>query len=412
MSALRTRKPTGQVAYPTILLDGPEKSGKSYCAYRLSASPKVGRTFVFDLGEGTADEYAELGPYEVVEHNGTFTDLLEQMRAAAAVPAVDGKPNVIVLDDGSALWNLLKDWAAARARGSKSAREKLAKDPDAEIDVSMNYWNDAKDRWAAVLNLLRAFPGIGVILARGKEVAKVKDGKPVAGQTEWSTEAEKSTGFAVSAIVRMSYPHTATLVGVRSLHVDLPRNGQVLPEDNPLESLVFDVLGGGFAPSTRVIPSLGIERGEAKGRLVDLIQSRGLDRDKATALAKELWPMTGDPPEVTPDQWAALEAAVAARFAIPDNPEFDVDNEPLASLALFAELTPKVKALVDPTSKAKAGTALRSLIPALKRLGVETDDDQRAVLSTLVGREVHSRADLTASEAAAVVAVLDEEGAG
>ena len=33
---------------------------------------------------------------------------------------------------------------------------------DAEIDVSMNLWNDAKDRWYAIVNLLRGWPGIGV----------------------------------------------------------------------------------------------------------------------------------------------------------------------------------------------------------------------------------------------------------
>jgi len=183
MTALRTRKPSGQVAYPTILLEGPEKVGKSYAAYRLSTSPHVGRTFVFDLGEGTADEYAELGPYEIVEHNGTFSDLLEQMKAAAAEPAVDGRPNVIVLDDGTALWDLLKDWADSRARTSRAGRKKLADDPDAEIDVSMNLWVDAKDRWYQVLNLLRAWPGIGVMIGRGKEVAKVP-GRPARRRTD------------------------------------------------------------------------------------------------------------------------------------------------------------------------------------------------------------------------------------
>lgn len=206
MSSLRTRPPSGRVAFPLLLLEGEEKAGKSVAAYRLSASPKVGRTFVFDLGEGTADEYGELGPYEIVEHNGTFTDLLEQMRAACAEPMVDGCPNVVVLDDATALWDLLKDWAGTRARNSRNGRKRLAEDPDAEVDVSMNLWNDAKDRWYAVVNLLRSWPGIGVLIARGKEVAKVQGGQPVAGETEWKVDAEKGTAFAASAWVRMTRP--------------------------------------------------------------------------------------------------------------------------------------------------------------------------------------------------------------
>lgn len=319
MSApLRTRRPTGQVAWPLILVEGEEKAGKSVAAYRLSASPKVGRTFVFDLGEGTADEYAELGPYEVVEHNGTFADLLEQMRAACAVPPVDGCPNVIVLDDATALWDLLKDWASDRARRSKAGQKRLREDPDAEIDVSMNLWNDAKDRWYAIVNLLRGWPGIGVLIARGKEVAKVENGAPVANQTEWKVEAEKSVAFACTAWVRMRRPHTATLIAVRKLNFDVPAKGLPLPGDNPLEHLVFDVLGagGGFATNTRVLPALdGIARPAAKKRLLDLLKDGGLDAADARALAVDLWQSTGDPAELTPDAWDFLEGLARAETA-------------------------------------------------------------------------------------------------
>lgn len=307
--SLRTRKPSGAVAYPTILLEGEEKAGKSFAAYRLSSSPRVGRTFVFDLGEGTADEYAELGPYEIVEHNGTFSDLLAQLEAAAAEPAEEGRPNVIVLDDATALWDLLKDWAGARARNSKRGRQALAADPDAEIDVPMNLWNDAKDRWYRVLNLLRGWPGIAVLIARGKEVSKVVGGQPVAGQTEWKVETEKSTAFAVSAWVRMTRPHVATLVAARSLHVDVPARGLPLEQDRPLEHLIFDVLGAGgdFTASTRVLPSLGLDRAAAKKNLLELLAELEVPEADRKDVAGALWRATGNPAELTDEQWAALE---------------------------------------------------------------------------------------------------------
>ena len=37
--ALKTRKPTGQVSWPFLLLAGAEKSGKSYGQPRCSAPP-------------------------------------------------------------------------------------------------------------------------------------------------------------------------------------------------------------------------------------------------------------------------------------------------------------------------------------------------------------------------------------
>lgn len=320
MTELRTRQPSGQVAYPLVLLEGEEKAGKSVAAYKLSASPKVGRTFVFDLGEGTADEYAELGPYEIVEHNGTYSDLLAQLEAACAVPATDG-PNVIVIDDASALWDLLKDWAGQRARRSEKSRRILASDPDAEIDVPMNLWNDAKDRWWGVINLLRSWPGIAVLIAKGKEVTKVENGQPTR-ETEWKVETEKGTAFAVSAWVRMTRPHTASLVAVRSLHVDLPRNGLRLPEDNPLEHLVFNVLGAGgdFAQSRRVAPAIGVERAQAKAKLLDYLMRNGLDEVKAKKIAAELWAAAGNPVELTPRQWADLEEKAREHLPSSEDP--------------------------------------------------------------------------------------------
>lgn len=311
---LRARPPTGKVAWPLILVEGMEKAGKSYASYVLSTSPRVGRTFVFDLGEGTGDEYAQLGPYEMVDHNGTFTDLYAQMKLATEVPPTNGKPNVIILDEGSNLWSLLKEWTENRARNSKKNQDALKADPDAEIDVSMNLWNDNADRWYQVVNLLRNWPGIAVMICRGKEVAKVQGGKPVAGQSEWKVEAHKSIGFEASAWVRMSRPHTATLIGVRSLSVEVPAKGLPLPAQNPLDHLVFDVLGAesGFVASQRVMPVQGVDIAAAKSRLIDTVFRCGYDPDAAREKAAGLWieafgqHKPGEHPDVAPQELTAL----------------------------------------------------------------------------------------------------------
>lgn len=293
MSKLRTRPPTGAVPWPLLLVEGGEKAGKSYAAYRLAADERVGRTFVIDLGEGTADEYARLGPYEVVVHDGTYNDILEQVRAACAEPTEPGKPNVLVIDSATALWNLIKSWAESRARNSRAGKRKLQEDPDAEIDVSMNLWNDAADRWYRVLNELRRSNVVGILIAQGKEVAKVQGGQPVVGQTEYKVEAHKGTPFAVTAQVRMTKPHTATLVAVRSLDVEVPARGLSLPDDNPLGHLVFDVLGAGkeSAPAQIVHGAVGLSVADAKNKLVAVLTERNILG--ATDVARSAWEAVG-----------------------------------------------------------------------------------------------------------------------
>lgn len=305
---LRTRPPTGEVAWPIVLVEGGEKVGKTYAAFALSASERVDRTFVFDWGEGSADEYAALGRYEVVDHDGTHTDFAQQLRAATEEPS-DGRPNVIVIDSVSVYWDALKDWTTTRARGSQKNRALLAKDPDAEINVPSNYWNDANDRWGTMVHLLRRWPGIALLIARGKEVSKMKDGAPVAGQTEWKVEAQKALPNVVTAIVRVDGPKRTRLMGIRSLHTEIPQGGLVLPEQAPIEHAVFDILGAGstFAVSPAVEPRFGRTVAGAKNDLVALC---GGDKARAQAVW-DAGPCAGAPKdaEVSDMDWAELEAA-------------------------------------------------------------------------------------------------------
>lgn len=316
--SLQTRRPTGRPAWPLVLVDGEPKAGKSFSALSLSADPRVGRTFVFDLGDGTADEYAALGPFEIVETNGTFSDLHDKIRAAAEIPAHEGRPNVIVIDSGSDLWDLLKRWTDHRARASKKGRAALAEDPDAEIDPSMNLWNDAKERWALVVNVLRRFPGVGVITAQGGEVARLDaQGRPMPGKTDWSTTAEKTLPQQATAIVRLRRdPRTATLVGVRRLGLDVPAGGLALPLDATLGHVVFDLIGAGstFAEVQAHGVDVGMPVGRAKSRLLEAVRlaDPGLSDEESRSAAQELWQAAGiTSQEVSAEQLAELLAMVS-----------------------------------------------------------------------------------------------------
>jgi hypothetical protein len=327
-----------------LLLEGEEKAGKTYAARKLSGSDKVNRTFVFDVGEVPSDEYAPLGRYEIVELGGTWADLEDQLAAARAEPS-DGRPNVIELDTVTAMWAHLADWVNTRAKNSAKARKILEADPDAEIDAPMNLWNDAKDRWWRIINAQRAWPGITVLVARGKEVTDVQDGRPVMKngrtQTVYKVEAEKGLPYAVTAQVRMTRtPRRAQLVGASGLHLNLEDGAPVdLPLENTLEHLIFDMLGAGVdrfvaAPNAGVVE--GVDAREAKRRLLEVAAAKLGDGEEAKAACLAAWDEAGlaGARAVTADQYADAYAALEPRLGgspIPATPEFDVDPPPLAA---------------------------------------------------------------------------------
>ncbi|MFI5781147.1 hypothetical protein [Nocardia sp. NPDC051570] len=248
---LKTRKPTGKTPWPFILIEGGEKTGKSWAMAELTASPRVGRAFWLDLSEGAADEYAAIpgADYEVIEHDGTFRDIYHQVAEAHAVAARasrDGElPVCLLIDSMTAEWELLKDMVSDRARRSKYARKLLQDDPDAEIKPAMNLWNDAAERHGRMMRLLMTFPGIVVATARGKEVAALDNqGKPIPNTKEYKVEGHKNLAFDASAWVRLSRDTAPRVIGVRSVHAGI-RPGVDKPVPAPsftLEWLIFDVL--------------------------------------------------------------------------------------------------------------------------------------------------------------------------
>ncbi|GII87115.1 hypothetical protein Ssi03_51050 [Sphaerisporangium siamense] len=251
MTGLRARRPTGAVPWPLILLEGGEKAGKSWAAAELSASERVGQTYWLDLNEGAADEYGAIpgARYLVIEHDGTWGDILASVAAvrdeARRASDAGEAPMVLVIDSMTAEWDLLKDWAANRAKGSQSNQNRLRKDPHAEVQVPMNLWNDATARHRRLMTMLMTFPGIVVMTARGKEVAALDTGgRPIEGSKDYKVEGHKSLAYDASVWVRMSRDHAPMVVGARSVHAGL-RPGVDKPQpihDFSLDRLIFDLL--------------------------------------------------------------------------------------------------------------------------------------------------------------------------
>lgn len=315
---LRTRKPTGKIPYPLVLLEGPEKAGKSYEAAKASGDERIGRTFWFDLGEGAADEYAELGRYEVVEHNGTYDDLLGQLRAAHDMPADEqGRPNIIVIDSISTLWTMLVDEQSAASRRTKR---------DGSPVITMNQWNLAKRKWRAVMDLLMTFPGIVVLTARGKEVVEMGENDQPTGNKNWKVEGEKTLAYDATACIRLLAPQHAELRGVRSLRLRVPEGGFLPLPNFSLASFIFDDLGcvagetqarDYHAPTADTVPAVDVKRA--------IIGALGGDTDAAAAFWGEHG--TDAPALARADAEALLEAAKAQAADIAGEPDADEVEE-------------------------------------------------------------------------------------
>ncbi|WP_431728642.1 hypothetical protein [Verrucosispora sp. TAA-831] len=255
--ALITRDPTGEVPPPVILLEGETGSGRSWTAAELSASDKVGQMYWMELGdESTADQYGAIPgvSYKILvpDNRAKVWDYAAIYRAACdfrdeanRTAEAGEKPPVLVVDQQGAVWDVLSEWADNRARSTKANREKLAANPNAEIDITSNFWNDATARWRKLMTVLLTTKGIVILLSRGEEVAAFKDGKPVSGKTTWKVAGQKSFASSMPIWVRMTRDGNPKLIKLRSV-VNGVRPG-VDPERGlpgfSLERLIFERYG-------------------------------------------------------------------------------------------------------------------------------------------------------------------------
>ncbi|MEU4590073.1 AAA family ATPase [Micromonospora aurantiaca (nom. illeg.)] len=307
MTALKVRKPTGRVPWPLILIEGGEKSGKSWACAQFSTSPRIGQMYWIDLGEGAADEYGAIpgANYLVVEHDGTWAQIqgaVDAVKAEAARAADAGQPPVVlVIDSMTAEWDLLKDWASdkARQRHAVKVRKYGAKPlgPDDEPKISMDLWNEAGARHRKLMTTLMTFPGIVLLTARGKEVAALDDdGKPIEKKREYKVEGHKTLGFDVSCWIRLDRSKPGTVIGVRSVHVGI-RPGYddpiELARDWTVENIVFETL--------RCAPA------EAHTRDLVALQPAEPDDERPASAPPAARPVSGPP--------AALSAAATGLLA-------------------------------------------------------------------------------------------------
>ena len=395
MTALKTRRPTGRVPWPLILIEGGEKSGKSWACAQFSASTRTGQMYWIDLGEGSADEYGAIpgADYLVVDHDGTWASIqgaVDAVKAEAQRAAAAGEPPVVlVIDSMTAEWDHLKDWASDKARQRHNTKARKYGKPqlaaDEEPKISMDLWNEAGARHRKLMTALMTFPGIVLVTARGKEVAAMDDkGSPIAGSKEYKVEGHKTLGFDVSCWIRLDRSKPGTVVGLRSVHLGVrPGYDDPLPlaRDWSVEGVVFDML--------RCDP--------AQAHTRDLVAMQPAEPELVDQLLEQIRAVA------TREQYtAAIEACQAADGLSPE----DIETLKTAIADRRAQL---VAAAAAAEPKNPGNDPARRLM--MKRFGEAPEQMDRngrlRYVADIIGREVVSTNQLTDDEVRTVIARLE-----
>lgn len=258
------REPTGKPPWPITLLAGAEKAGKSYACAVASSSDLIGQSFWIGVGEDDPDEYGAIpgARFRIAQHDGTYRSILAALEAAAAAPRVDGKPNLLILDSATRLWELLSDEAQVLAN-----KRRKNNNPDQDSPISMDLWNRATDRWQSVVNVLRRHDGPSLVTARLDVVTVLDDaGKPTKEKTS-KIKSQKSLPYDVGVVVEMPARGETFITGARSLKMDVRLDQRKPMKDFTVHSLWMTLgLGEEGATAPRQHADVDATASAAEGR--------------------------------------------------------------------------------------------------------------------------------------------------
>jgi hypothetical protein len=236
---------------------------------------------------------------------------------------------VFVFDSATNLWSLLKNLAqsTANARAAAKARKYNKSAPADDVQITMDLWNHAASQWFSIVHPLIQWSGIVIFTARGKEVAKLdSNGKPVAGEKDYSIEGHKTLPFDADIIVRTTAPSEAILTGFRSVWV--APNAAMKPVPNyatdGLSGLLFDVLKLGADMGTRDLKGAAtadsapltpleaptLPTRDAKTHLADRLLASGVEQADLATVAPPLWSGAGFAPDATEVDGATLRTLI------------------------------------------------------------------------------------------------------
>ena len=226
----RRRKPTGKPAWPRILLTGETGTYKTTTALRFTADPRVGGGWLLEVGDGenTGDEYGVIDGvrYELIQHDGTYTDIYDQLRAhhaeAHQIVADGGLPIVLVIDSMGGLNAMLNELIDIRARrrlayqlADKKQDPAAAWSSDREVPLGIDLRNLAKSRHARLMKWVHTWPGPVVLISRERLSTVFENGEPTKHK-DWTLDCRKDLPGQVSVVIRLHTDQPPEVVKFRS----------------------------------------------------------------------------------------------------------------------------------------------------------------------------------------------------
>lgn len=212
---LITRPATGKPVWPTILLAGKPKSGKSYACATAASYPMITETLWVSVGEHDADALGAIGgpSMNLVHHDNTPAGVTTAITACGHHATNTTGTTLLVVDSITPVWQMLCDAAQDTANTRAAAR---GKNPD-EAHISMDLWNVAKSAWRRMIAAIRAFPGPVLLTARMDEVTVMDGGGRPTKDKQWKIRAESDVAFEVDVVVQMRSRTEVLITHVRSL---------------------------------------------------------------------------------------------------------------------------------------------------------------------------------------------------
>lgn len=233
----QTTTPTGRPAWPLILLAGVEGSGKTWAAAAASALDMFGRTLFLEVGEQMASEYGAIpgAKYEIILHDGSERQIVQAAQWAAEQPQIDGKPNLLIIDSMTEVWQVMQDEQQAIANRRAEAK---GRSTNRDATITMDQWNAAKDHFNDIVMSARRFPGPVIMTARLDNVNVVEGGQPT-GEKIWKIRSEKNLPYAATVIMQARDPRQWTLTKIASRVLQLPPEGSMKWPDFTVEELLI-----------------------------------------------------------------------------------------------------------------------------------------------------------------------------
>lgn len=203
MSELRTRRPTATPTWPRVLLSGEPGTDGAWMAAELTGDTRLAASYWLEFGEANADLYAQAdgADYEVIDHDGTWLDMYEQLSLARETAHAADVPVALIVTSLSGVRSVLNN--AANVKGRRRQASALmdrglnpadAYSSEAAVEIGPDIRTLMTARHQQLIEVIRTWPGPVVMTARE---TRTPDG-------QWVLKAHDQIGFDVTAWVRLT----------------------------------------------------------------------------------------------------------------------------------------------------------------------------------------------------------------